>query len=162
MSLATESQTRNLCRQTKNTSTHHPITITTILPYCYPFVQVRSMSQVHHSITNVTTTTSEGQQQISSHHSLPPSHHHHHHLDAHMNTAVNHHILPHHYEVMNNNNNNNNGTTSVTMDTLQQQRKKIHAIAEFVAGAFGGLAGICVGYPLDTIKTRSRFINSNS
>ena len=40
--------------------------------------------------------------------------------------------------------------------TQVEQRQTAHIVSEFVAGSAGGLAGICVGYPLDTIKTRSK------
>lgn len=38
--------------------------------------------------------------------------------------------------------------------TLPTPVVQTSVIPEFIAGSAGGLAGICVGYPLDTIKTR--------
>ncbi|EFC46304.1 predicted protein, partial [Naegleria gruberi] len=40
-------------------------------------------------------------------------------------------------------------------------QKKTHVIAEFIAGSAGGLAGISVGYPLDTIKTRMQVFQND-
>ncbi|KAG2381783.1 hypothetical protein C9374_006167 [Naegleria lovaniensis] len=135
-------------------------------------------SQVNNNTpTNVTQTSSTRHHQPLR--SSCSQHSDTHHLDSHMNTMVNHHILPHHHQ---------NGeeqclttseaaalygsgssscTTTTTTTTIttwmckEEQRMRIHAIAEFVAGAFGGLAGICVGYPLDTIKTRMQIFQEN-
>ncbi|KAL9644379.1 hypothetical protein ABK040_005837 [Willaertia magna] len=48
----------------------------------------------------------------------------------------------------------NNSTKTFNFSTAQY-------VSEFISGSAGGLAGICVGYPLDTIKTRMQIFQTN-
>ena len=81
------------------------------------------------------------------------------HLDPHINSSITHHVLPHHMGEYAAQDEPSSITSIVTKASNQvsEVRPSPSVIAEFFAGSAGGLAGICVGYPLDTIKTRSRF-----